>query len=184
LKKGPSVTDMSISACPSIEPTKPLSACLLAASRSLGPRKARNSSTSSTIMMGPPTNSPRVNSHPRRIAMMIPSSMTRLVEANSKTIAAVKSAPLRKIERARATAAYEHDDEAAPRPHAIPSERAESSGRSRVISALETTACTAAERTKPSTRAQSISQHIPKARERASSKLMITLISLPLRVCT
>jgi len=39
------------------------------------------------------------------IAMMMPSSMTRLVEANSKAMAEVKSAPLRKIERASATAA-------------------------------------------------------------------------------
>src|SRR5215217_6825081 len=127
-------------------------------------------------MMGPPTNSPRVNSQPRRMAMMIPSSMTRLVEANSKTIAAVKSAPLRKIDLARATEAYEHEDEAAPRPHAIPSERAESLGRRRVICALETTACTAAESAKPKMRAQRISQNIPKAKERASSKLPITLI--------
>jgi hypothetical protein len=56
-------------------------------------------------MMGPPTNSPRVNSHPRRMATMIPSSMTRLVEANSNTIAAVKLVPLRKMDLARATAA-------------------------------------------------------------------------------
>ena len=36
---------------------------------------------------------------------MMPSSTTRLVEAISKAIAAVKFAPLRKSERARATAA-------------------------------------------------------------------------------
>jgi hypothetical protein len=35
-------------------------------------------------------------------------------DANSKAMAAVKSAPLRKIGRASATAVYEHDDEAAP----------------------------------------------------------------------
>ena len=34
---------------------------------------------------------------------MIPSSMTRFVEANWNAIAAVKSAPLRKSERASAT---------------------------------------------------------------------------------
>ena len=71
---------------------------------------------------------------------MIPSSMTRLVEANSKAMAAVKSAPLRKIDRARATAAYEHEDDAAPSPQAIPRDRGESSGRSRVISDFDTTA--------------------------------------------
>ena len=37
--------------------------------------------------------------------MMIPSSMTRFVEANSNAIAAVKSAPLRNSDRASATAA-------------------------------------------------------------------------------
>jgi hypothetical protein len=49
-----------------------------------------------------------------------------LVEANSNAIAAEKSAPLRKIERASATAAYEHEDEAAPRPQAIASDLGES----------------------------------------------------------
>ena len=47
---------------------------------------------------------------------MMPSSTTRLVDAISKTIAAVKLAPLRNRARARATAAYEHDEEAAPKP--------------------------------------------------------------------
>jgi hypothetical protein len=37
--------------------------------------------------------------------MMIPSSITRLVEASSKAIAAVKFAPFRNSERASATAA-------------------------------------------------------------------------------
>jgi hypothetical protein len=45
---------------------------------------------------------------------MMPSSMTRLVEANWKAIAAEKLAPLRKIDLARATAAYEHELEATP----------------------------------------------------------------------
>ena len=37
--------------------------------------------------------------------MMMPSSITRFVEANWKTIEAVKSAPLRNSDRASATAA-------------------------------------------------------------------------------
>jgi hypothetical protein len=40
---------------------------------------------------------------------------TRFVEANSNAMAAVKLAPLRNSERASSTAAYEHDDDAAPR---------------------------------------------------------------------
>ena len=47
---------------------------------------------------------------------MMPSSTTRLVDEISKTIAAVKLAPFRNRARARATAAYEHDEEAAPKP--------------------------------------------------------------------
>src|SRR5215213_2967827 len=63
-------------------------------------------------------------------------------------------------------------------------ERGESSGSRRVISAFETTACTAAERAKPSIRAHKISQAIPKAMERASrkpvSKLIFYLLSTSL----
>ena len=56
-------------------------------------------------MIGPPTNSARVNCHPMSSARMMPSSITRFVEANWNAIAAVKLAPLRKIDRASATAA-------------------------------------------------------------------------------
>ena len=76
----------------------------------------------------------------------MPSSTTRLVEAISKAIAAVKFAPLRNSERASATAAYEHDDEAAPstsRPG--PRVRGRSSPSRRTIVARRTTACTTAE---------------------------------------
>ena len=56
-------------------------------------------------MIGPPTNSAAANCHPIRITRMTPSSITRLVEAISKAIAALKFAPLRNSERASATAA-------------------------------------------------------------------------------
>jgi hypothetical protein len=79
-------------------------------------RKRRKMIATKTIISGPPTNSPSVNCHPRMTTMMIPSSKTRFVEANWKAIAALKSAPLRKRERASATAAYEQEDEVAPRP--------------------------------------------------------------------
>src|SRR5262249_18242347 len=82
--------------------------------------------------------------------MMMLSSRTRFVEAISNAIAAVKFAPLRKIERASATAAYEHDDEAAPSASAVPIGRGRSSGSSWPICCFETTACTGAERAKPS----------------------------------
>ena len=78
-------------------------------------------------------------------------------------MAAVKLAPLRKIERARATAAYEHDDDAAPSPQAIASDFGESFGRSLVISLLETTACTTADKPKPRMSGHKISQNMANA---------------------
>ena len=76
-----------------------------------------------TTIIGAPTNSATVNCQPRSATMMMLSSRTRLVEAISNAIAAVKLAPLRKIERASATAAYEQDDEAAPSASAVAIER-------------------------------------------------------------
>src|SRR5712691_6648448 len=158
---------MSISAWPSIEPSLPFSASRRASSTSRGLRKARKTSATRMIISGPPTNSPATNCQPSSTAITIPSSATRFVEAISKAIAAVKSAPWRKSERASATAAYEHEEEAAPRPVATASVRGESSGSSRRISCLETTAWTAPESAKPRMSAQRISQVIPPANESA-----------------
>jgi hypothetical protein len=74
---------------------------------------------------------------------------------------------LRKIDRARATAAYEQDEEAAPRPEAMHSDRGESSGSSRLISPLDTTACTIPDSAKPRMSAHRISQNMANARLRA-----------------
>lgn len=52
------------------------------------------------IMIGPPMNSASVNCHPIVRARMSPSSITRLVDATSNAIAAVKFAPLRKRDHA------------------------------------------------------------------------------------
>src|SRR5205085_2100030 len=128
-----------------------------ASSTSRRRRKSRKTSASRTIMSGPPTNSPSVNCQPRTSAIRIPSSATRFVEANSKAVEAVKSAPRRKSERASATAAYEHDDDAAPRPVATASERGESSGSRRRIAPFDTTACTTPESANPRISAQRIS---------------------------
>src|SRR6266581_1889577 len=159
---------MSISAWPSIEPSRPFSASARASSTSRRVRKRRNRSARKRIISGPPTNSPSTNCQPSSRAMMIPSSITRFVDANWNAIAAVKSAPLRKSERARATDAYEHDEEAAPRPDAIASVFGESSGIRRRISRFETTAWTAAESAKPRISAHSTSQVMPKAKLSAS----------------
>jgi hypothetical protein len=160
----PLVRDMSMAAWPSITPTRPLSACSRAACTSGGFSRARNRRASSTIMSGPPTNSAAVNCQPSSTARMMPSSMTRLVEANWKAIALVKSAPLRNTDRAIATAAYEQEEAAAPSPQAIESDRGESSGSSRPISALETTAWTAPEIAKPRISAHRISHAMAAAR--------------------
>lgn len=95
--------------------------------------------------------------------------MTRLVDANSNTIAEVKSAPRLKSERASATDAYEQDEDAAPRPAETSNVLGESSGISRRISRLDTTAWTTPERAKPRINAQRISQVIPAVNERAST---------------
>src|ERR671939_334723 len=59
-------------------------------------------------------------------------------------------------------------------------DRGESSGNSRVISDLDTTACTTPDRAKPRMSAHSISHVIPKARARASNKpfTILSVISL------
>ncbi len=56
-------------------------------------------------MMAPPTNSPTANCQPISTTRMMPSSTTRLVEANMKIMAATKSAPFWKRDLARAEAA-------------------------------------------------------------------------------
>src|SRR6058998_768344 len=165
---------MSISAWPSIAPTRPRSACSRASRTSAGRRNALKRTARMAIISSPPTNSASVNCHPSSRTMMIPSSMTRFVDANSKAMAAVKLAPLRKIERASATAAYEHDDDAAPRQAAIISVRGESSGRSRLISDFETTAWTIADNPKPRTSAHRISQNIANAKPRAAPSAVST----------
>jgi hypothetical protein len=97
--------DMSVAAWPSIDPARPLSAWALAPSRSRWRRNSRNNTASRTIMMGPPTNSARVNCQLMSRANMMPSSTTKLVEATSNAMAALRLAPLRNSERAKATAA-------------------------------------------------------------------------------
>src|SRR5438874_3738613 len=135
-----------------------------------------------TTINGPPTNSAAANCHPISTMMMMVNSATKLVEASSNAIAAVKSAPLRKIDRARATAAYEQEDDAAPRAHAMVSDFGESFGKSRVISLLETTACTTADKPKPRMRGHKISQNMANAIHSAwpiSVRVFMSILGLP-----
>src|SRR2546430_3126123 len=154
---------MSIAAWPSTRPRRPRSACCRAASTSCGRRVHRKSSARIRIMSTPPANSAPTNGQPSRINRIRPSSKTRLVEANSKTIAAWKLAPLRNSDRAIATAAYEQDDDAAPRSVANPRLRGESEPRVRATALRETSVCTMADRRKPSASGQSTSQSMSKA---------------------
>ena len=130
-------------------------------------------------MRGPPTNSASVNCQPISSARITPSSITRFVEAISNAIAAVKSAPLRNSARASATAAYEHDEEAAPRPVATASARGRSSPSSRTTVDLRTTAWTTADSANPRISAQVIAQVIDPATARASATACIPSPSRP-----
>ena len=56
-------------------------------------------------MIGPPTNSARANCQPIRMMSTMPSSITRLVEANMNTMAERKSAPFWNSDFAIAVAA-------------------------------------------------------------------------------
>src|SRR5207237_9740777 len=145
----------------------PLSALRHAPATSLCNKTILNISAMRTPINGPPMNSAAANCHPISTMMMMVNSATKLVEASSNAIAAVKSAPLRKIERARATAAYEQEDDAAPRPHAMASDFGESFGNNLVISLFETTACTTADNPKPRISGHKISQNIANAIHRA-----------------
>ncbi len=115
-------------------------------------------------------NSARVNCQPISRAKMIPSSTTRLVEAISKAMAAVKLAPLRNNERASATAAYEHEDEAAPKPAAKARVFGRSSPSRRTMVPRRTAADTTADSANPRINAQRISQVIPALIDRAWAK--------------
>src|SRR5205814_3768240 len=96
-------------------------------------------------------------------ARMIPSSTTRLVEAISNAIAAVKLAPLRNNDRANATEAYEHDDEATPSPADAARAAGESLPNARTTVSRRTTACTVADSANPRISAHRISQVIDPA---------------------
>src|SRR2546429_3831169 len=73
----------------------------------------------SAITTRPPTYSARVNCHPISTHSTSPSSHTRFVEANWKASEVAAEAPFAKSERAIAIAAYEQEDDAAPRPVAL-----------------------------------------------------------------
>ncbi len=111
---------------------------------------------------------------------MMPSSITRLVLAISKTIAEVKLAPLRNSDRAIATAAYEHEDETAPRPAATASVFGLSSPSSRVMVWRRTRAWITADKANPRISDQVTSQVIVPATASAWPTAATTRIVRPL----
>ena len=82
------------------------------------------------------------------------------MEAISNAIAAVKLAPWRNSDRASATAAYEHDEEAAPKPVASASVRGRSPPSRRTMVAFLTTAWITADNANPRISAQVIAHVI------------------------
>src|SRR6202022_932395 len=94
-----------------------------------------------------------------------------LVEGNSKITGLAKVAPFLNRERATATEAYEHDDDAAPRALASAAERTESWPRALTMARLEGTAATTADSTKPSESGQRTCQNMSKAKRRARPRL-------------
>ena len=153
-------TATSMEAWPSMEPDSPFAACVRAVPMSSWRSQSRKATATMITIRIPPTNSASVNCQPNRIQMMIPSSITRFVEAIAKAMAAVKLAPSRKSERASATAAYEHDDEAAPSSVALVSVGALSPPSVRMTSPRRTTARTTPDNANPRIRAQRISHAI------------------------
>src|SRR2546425_8736564 len=91
-----------------------------------------------------------------------PSSKTRLVDANSKMIALTKLAPLRKRALATATAAYEQDELAAPRPHARRKPFKSGLPSAPATARFETTVWTIDESRKPKASGQRTSQSMKK----------------------
>src|SRR5690242_21854684 len=100
-------------------------------------------------MMIPPTYSATVNCQPIRTQRTRPISHTKFVEANWKASALAALAPFWNSDLAIATAAYEHDDDAAPRPVAQPIGFAPEPLSARSTRSRGTQACTIAEIAKP-----------------------------------
>jgi hypothetical protein len=120
-------------------------------------------------MIGPPTNSAAVNCQPIDRPRITASSTTRFVEPISNAMAATKLAPLRINDRANAnaTAAYEHDDDAAPNAAPVARVRGRSSPSNLTIVDFRTTTCTTADRKNPRINAHKISQVIDPVRASA-----------------
>src|SRR5204863_1433192 len=117
----------------------------------------------------PPTYSASVNCQPISTQRTSPSSQTRFVEANWKASADAAPAPFWNSDLAIATAAYEHELDAAPSAVAHATGRGPEPLMSASMRSRDTHACTTAENRKPTTRAHQTSQAMRKASFSASA---------------
>src|SRR3984957_13765802 len=115
---------------------------------------------SNTIITRPPLNSAARNCQPRRMRSTRPSSKTRLVDANSKMTAFPSVEPFRNRVRATATAAYEQDEDAAPKTVASATDFGVSRPNKRETACLETSVSTTADNSKPRVNGQRTCQNI------------------------
>src|SRR4051794_36917137 len=112
-----------------------------------------------------------------RIHSTRPSSQTRFVEANWNASADAADAPFWNSDLAIAMAAYEHDDDAAPRPVASATGRGPEPDRARSMRRRGTQAWTIAEMAKPRTSAHHTSHAIRNAFQRPSPIFAITSLT-------
>ena len=121
-----------------------------------------------------------MNCQPIRTQSTRPSSHTRFVEANWNASALAADAPLANSDRAIATAAYEHDEEAAPSPVARAMAAGPPSPSARCTRSRGTHACTIAEIAKPITSAHQTSHAISSAsRMPCQITLMLAIVAYP-----
>src|SRR4051794_20289800 len=142
-------------------------ACARACASERRETNTRSVSAMSTIITIPPTYSASANCQPISTQRTSPSSHTRLVEANWKESAVAAEAPLANSDLPIAIAAYEHDEEAAPRPVARATAPGPAPDSADSMRSRGTQACTIAEMANPSTRAHHTSQAMRKASFRA-----------------
>jgi hypothetical protein len=107
-------------------------------------------------MIAPPKNSATANCQPIIIQSTRPSSITKFVLANMKTIEEVKFAPLENKLFAKALAEYEQDELMIPNSDALKTLLKLSSPSCSLIFLREANACTAPDKVNPKISAQKV----------------------------
>src|SRR5437763_12327061 len=130
--------------------------------RVLGKNKGINNHMT-RISVSAPKTSANTNCHPIKTQSTAPSSITKLVEANISVRAGMSAAPCCIALRAAATAAYEQELLAAPKPVANETDFKFVWPNARLICSLPTKTWRTPEMVKPSTSAQNVAQSIASA---------------------